>query len=93
MRNDTIRRSHLTDEFALTDQEKQRIKTYGALAGKLHTALHEVVGHASGRIEPGVATPKETLKSYKSALEEARADLVSLYYISPGVVQDESADR
>ncbi len=42
--------------------------------------MHEVIGHASGQINPGVGTPKETLKSYASTLEEARADLVSLYY-------------
>jgi len=47
----------------------------------MHTALHEVVGHASGRLNPGVGTPKETLKNYSSTLEEARADLVALYYI------------
>jgi dipeptidyl-peptidase-3 len=40
-----------------------------------------VIGHASGQINPGVGTPKETLKSYASTLEEARADLVSLYFI------------
>ena len=47
----------------------------------MHTALHEVVGHASGQLNPGVKTPKETLKNYSSTLEEARADLVGLYYI------------
>ena len=29
----------------------------------------------------GVGTPKETLKSYASAIEEGRADLVALYYL------------
>ena len=43
--------------------------------------MHEVIGHASGKIEAGVGTPKETLKSYASILEEGRADLVALYYI------------
>src|SRR5690606_39209706 len=46
-----------------------------------HTALHEVVGHASGQINPGVGETKETLKSYASTLEEGRADLVGLYYL------------
>ena len=40
-----------------------------------------MVGHASGKLNPGVGTPKETLKSYASTLEEARADLVALYFI------------
>ena len=70
-----------TDEFALTEGEKERAKKHGMLSSKLHTALHEVVGHASGKLNPGVGTPKETLKNYASTLEEARADLVALYYI------------
>ena len=48
----------------------------------MHTALHEVIGHGSGQLEPGVATPSETLKNYRSSLEEARADLVSLYFLT-----------
>jgi dipeptidyl-peptidase-3 len=47
----------------------------------MHTAMHEVIGHASGKINPGIGTPKETLKNYSNTLEEARADLVALYYI------------
>lgn len=69
------------EEFAHDEQEVALEKQYGALADKLHTALHEVVGHASGQINPGVGEPKETLKSYASTLEEGRADLVGLYYI------------
>ncbi|UYZ63534.1 dipeptidyl peptidase 3 [Hymenobacter weizhouensis] len=71
----------LLEEFALDEAEKQRARQYAGLAGKLHTDMHEVIGHASGQINPGVGTPKETLKSYASALEEARADLVALYYL------------
>jgi dipeptidyl-peptidase-3 len=47
----------------------------------MHTALHEVVGHASGQINKGVGQPSETLQNYASTLEEARADLVGLYFI------------
>ena len=71
----------LSDEFAYTEEEKARNKEYGALGSLLDVDMHEVIGHASGQIDPGVGTPKETLKSYASTLEEARADLVSLYYI------------
>jgi len=67
-------------EFANDDDEIELAKKYGEIGDKLHTALHEVVGHASGQINPGVGTPKETLKSYASTLEEGRADLVGLYY-------------
>lgn len=69
------------EEFAHDQEEIDRIKAHGELAGKLHTALHEVIGHASGKLNPGVGTPKETLKNYSSTLEEARADLVALYYL------------
>ncbi len=68
-------------EFAHDEEEIDRSEKYGSLADKLSTALHEVIGHASGQIEPGVGTPKETLKNYSSTLEEARADIVALYFI------------
>ncbi|WP_029038025.1 dipeptidyl-peptidase 3 family protein [Salinimicrobium xinjiangense] len=68
-------------EFAHDEEEIALEEEYGELADKLHTALHEVVGHASGQINPGVGETKETLKSYASTLEEGRADLVGLYYL------------
>ena len=68
-------------EFCYSEKEIERAKKYGDKADKLGTLLHEVVGHASGKINEGVGTPKETLKNYKSTLEEARADLVALYYM------------
>ncbi|ALD20457.1 dipeptidyl-peptidase 3 family protein [Hymenobacter sp. DG25A] len=71
----------MLDEFAYDEAEKNRARQYGSLAGKLHTDMHEVIGHASGQINPGVGTTKETLKSYASAIEEGRADLVALYYL------------
>jgi dipeptidyl-peptidase-3 len=73
--------SGMLDEFGLNDSVKARIKKYGSLAADLHTDMHEAIGHASGQINPGVETPDKTLKNYASALEEARADLVGLYYI------------
>jgi len=71
----------MLEEFAYNEAEMQRARQYAGLAGKLHTDMHEVIGHASGQINKGVGTPKETLKNYASALEEARADLVALYYL------------
>ena len=68
-------------EFAYDEDEIKHEEEYGQLSDKLHTALHEVIGHASGQIDQGVGTPKETLKNYASTLEEARADLVGLYYL------------
>tara|TARA_R110002049_G_scaffold143426_1_gene305533 strand:+ start:1626 stop:3701 length:2076 start_codon:yes stop_codon:yes gene_type:complete len=68
-------------EFAYNQEEIDRQKKYGSLADVLHTDLHEVIGHASGVINDGIGTPKETLKSYASTLEEGRADLVALYFL------------
>ena len=80
--------SGMLQEFSHDEEEIQRSEQYGGLAAKMHTALHEVVGHASGQLEKGVATPKETLVNYASPLEEARADLVALYYImDPKIVE------
>lgn len=75
-------------EFAHDAEEIALEEKYGEEADKLHTALHEVVGHASGQINPGVGTPKETLKSYASTLEEGRADLVGLYYLYNSKIQE-----
>ena len=58
-------------EFTHDQLELVRTQAHGELAGKLHTAMHEVIGHASGQLEPGVGTPKETIAEYSSTLEEA----------------------
>ena len=75
-------------EFANDAEEIRLAEKYGELGSKLHTSLHEVVGHASGQINPGVGTPKETLKNYASTLEEGRADLVGLYYLYSPKIQE-----
>jgi dipeptidyl-peptidase III len=78
----------LLEEFCWDQAELARAKAHAALAHKLHVDMHEVIGHASGQLEPGIGTPSETLGSYASALEEARADLVALYYaIDPHLVE------
>ncbi|HEV7780241.1 MAG TPA: hypothetical protein VGO58_03195 [Chitinophagaceae bacterium] len=71
----------LVDEFVINDTVKQRMKKWGNLAADLHTDMHECIGHASGQLNPGVETTDKTLKGYASCLEEARADLVALYYV------------
>jgi dipeptidyl-peptidase-3 len=76
------------NEFAFSQKEIDLEIKHGENAGSLHTALHEVIGHASGKINEGVGTTKETLKSYASALEEARADLVGLYYIPDNKLEE-----
>ena len=76
------------EEFAHDSTEIALEKKYGTKADKLHTALHEVVGHASGQLNEGVGTTKETLKSYASTIEEGRADLVGLYFLMDKKLED-----
>ena len=63
----------------------------------LHTDLHECLGHGSGQLLPGV--DPDSLGSYGSTIEEARADLFALYYIADtkmvelGLVPDGEAYR
>ena len=86
--NESSAGSGLLDEFSLNKDIADRLKKYGNLADDLNTDMHECIGHASGQINPGVGTPDKTLKSYASTLEEARADLVALYYaIDPKLVE------
>ncbi len=75
-------------EFVHDDEEFELEEKYGQLGDKLHTALHEVVGHASGQLNPGVGETKETLKNYASTIEEGRADLVGLYYLMDPKLQE-----
>jgi dipeptidyl-peptidase-3 len=81
-------RSPATEEFSPTPEVAARIKKFGALGLTLHVDMHEVIGHASGRINEGVGTPDKTLQQYAGTLEEGRADLVALYYaIDPKLVE------
>ena len=75
------RQSGVLQEFAWDENELRLAVLYGALASNLHTDLHEITGHGSGQLKPGVADPNITLKNYASVIEEARADLVALYYL------------
>jgi dipeptidyl-peptidase-3 len=68
-------------EFAWDADEVARGEAYGELVSELSTDMHEVIGHASGQLNPGVGPTNETLGVYGSTLEEARADLVGLYFI------------
>ncbi len=69
-------------EFSWTPEETDRATKWNALAGELTTNMHEVIGHASGKVEERLkGNPQASLKEQFSALEEARADLVALYFL------------
>jgi dipeptidyl-peptidase III len=69
-------------EFAWTPEEAARAEKWSSVAGELTTNMHEVIGHASGKISEKLkGSPQSALKEQYSALEEARADLVALYFL------------
>jgi dipeptidyl-peptidase-3 len=70
-----------TEEFSWSADEAARAERFAATSGDIHTNLHEVIGHASGQSRPEVVDPMQRLGQYASTLEEARADLVGLYWI------------
>ncbi len=72
---------NLVREFAYSEEEVLLAEKFAAHADNIHTDLHEVIGHGSGQILPGVGSPRQTLKNYASTIEETRADLVALYYL------------
>jgi dipeptidyl-peptidase-3 len=73
----------MRNEFSWSPEESERTLKYGTLSGELLTDMHEVIGHASGRQAEGfTGSPQDAIKEYFSALEEGRADLVGLYFIS-----------
>ena len=69
-------------EFAWSVEEAERAERWSSMASELTTDLHEVIGHASGRIAEHLkGSPQSFLKEQYSALEESRADLVALYFL------------
>lgn len=78
-----------TEEFAFSAEEIERARQYRELANNLFTAMHEVLGHGSGKMNPKLTQePASYLKEYYSTLEEARADLVALWnFFDPKVIE------
>ncbi len=72
-----------TNEFSATPEIAARIRKYGEEAEGLVTALHEIIGHGSGKLNPKLThEPAFYLKEYFSTLEEARADLMAYWNIT-----------
>jgi dipeptidyl-peptidase-3 len=68
------------EEFVIDEPTRQLLDKYLFITDNLHTDLHECLGHASGRLLPGV--DPDALKAHGSTLEETRADLFALYYLA-----------
>ena len=83
--NEAAKGNGFNEEFMLNAEVIAMYEKAGA-CGDLHTDLHECVGHGSGKLMPGVS--KDALKEHASTIEEARADLLGLYYMAdPKVVE------
>ena len=72
--------SGMDKEFIIDEPTRQLVLKYVDVCEDLHTDLHECLGHGSGQLLPG--TDPDSLKSYGSTIEEARADLFALYYLA-----------
>jgi dipeptidyl-peptidase III len=69
-------------EFCWSEDEVERAERWGALASEVTTGIHEVLGHGSGRVAEHLkGQPQLALKEQYSSIEEARADLVALYFV------------
>ena len=90
--NEAAKGNGFNEEFMIDAATIAMYEKAGA-CGDLHTDLHECVGHGSGKLMPGVT--KDALKEHASTIEEARADLLGLYYMADpklvelGLLEDE----
>ena len=72
----------MSGEFDASPEERDRDRKHGEAAEDLLVAMHEVIGHGSGKLSEKVkAGAQPFLKEYFSTLEEARADLMGLHNI------------
>ena len=68
------------EEFGADAEVIARGKKYGDEGEDLFTAMHEVIGHGSGKLSDRLKSGSEAyLKEYFSTLEEGRADLMALW--------------
>ena len=92
--NEAAKGNGFNEEFMINSEVIAMYEKAGA-CGDLHTDLHECVGHGSGKLMPGVT--KDALKEHASTIEEARADLLGLYYMADpklvelGLLEDKEA--
>ena len=72
----------LNVEFGADPAQIERADRYGTEASDLLVAMHEVIGHGSGKLSDRVSAGAQGyLKEYFSTLEEGRADLMALWNV------------
>jgi len=82
-------------EFSFSEEEIERGRKYYSESRKLMVAMHEVLGHGSGKVSDKLAgDPRVYLKEFYSTIEEARADLVALWdFADPKLTELGIADQ
>lgn len=75
----SVRGSAVAEEFSPEPEQVEAFSHWGKIAHELHVALHEILGHGSGRCEVE-DDPSALLAEVYSTLEETRADLVAYWH-------------
>jgi dipeptidyl-peptidase III len=90
-----VTRLPLAIEFSRTEEDREQARRYSVTARKWLVAFHEVLGHASGQVDPKLKgqSPSVFLKEYDNTLEEARADLVALWHAFDPALAELSPDH
>ena len=80
--------ARVVEEFFLPE-DRALVEKHGSAADLLQTTMHEVLGHASGKVTDTLkGDPRDHLREYYSALEEARAELIALHnFFDPKLIE------
>jgi dipeptidyl-peptidase III len=89
-RSDKIRAA-VIEEFYLPEF-REEVRRFGDCARQWEVYMHEVIGHGSGKPDPGLKVdPAVAIGRAYSSLEECRADLVALFHAGdPKLVEIEA---
>jgi len=73
--------SKMLAEF-VSPEDRPLLERYGAEVSAAHTAMHEILGHAAGKVRDTLTgSPQDHLREHYATIEEARAELVALFHV------------
>lgn len=78
--NQASKHSGMDEAFIKDEEVRALLEKYGDVTDRVHTDLHECLGHGSGILRPDV--PADALGSWHATIEETRADLFALYFLA-----------